>query len=119
MTTLVCNWIQDGTIASLETLKRRDARRRQAILRSALGNIPCITHPDSYFAWIPLSDDARADRVARALMDCNISVSTAEPFCTSLVVPQALRLALGSIAIENLHRVLLIVREAVEFEQSR
>jgi len=119
MTTLVCNWIQDGTVARFETLKRRDAHQRQVVLRSTLGDVPCITHPGSYFAWIPLSDDARADRVARELMDCNISVSTAEPFCTSLVVPQALRLALGSIAIENLHKALLKVREAVEFEQYR
>lgn len=119
MTTLVCNWIQDGTVARFETLKRRDAHQRQEVLRSSLGDIPCITHPVSYFAWIPLPDDARADRVAKELMGCNISVSTAEPFCTSLVVPQALRLALGSIAIENLHKALLKVREAVEFEQYR
>ncbi|MCS3429851.1 PLP-dependent aminotransferase family protein [Klebsiella sp. BIGb0407] len=119
MTTLVCNWIQDGTVARFETLKRRDARQRQAELRCTLGDIPCIAHPNSYFAWLPLPDDARADRVARALMDCNISVSTAEPFCTSLVVPQALRLALGSIAIEKLHHALLKVREAVQSEQYR
>ncbi|MEQ9943046.1 PLP-dependent aminotransferase family protein [Pectobacterium aroidearum] len=119
MTTLVCNWIQDGTVARFEILKRRDACQRQAVLRSTLGDIPCITHPDSYFAWIPLPDDARADRVAKELMDYNISVSTAEPFCTSLVVPQALRLALGSVSIENLQKALLKVREAVEFEQYR
>ncbi|HAV1789166.1 TPA: PLP-dependent aminotransferase family protein [Enterobacter hormaechei subsp. xiangfangensis] len=119
MTTLVCNWIQDGTVARFEALKRHDAQQRQAVLKATLGDIACITHPGSYFAWIPLPDDARADRVARALMDSNISVSTAEPFCTSLVVPQAIRLALGSIAIENLHEALLKVREAVEFEQYR
>ena len=119
MTTLVCNWIQDGTVARFETLKRQDAHQRQEVLRSSLGDLPCITHPGSYFAWIPLPDDARADRVARELMDCNISVSTAEPFCTSLVVPQALRLALGSIAIESLHKTLLKVRDAIEFEQYR
>lgn len=119
MTALVCNWIQDGTVARFETLKRRDAHQRQAVLKAALGDISCITHPDSYFAWIPLPDEARADRVAQALMDDNISVSTAEPFCTSLVVPQALRVALGSIAMEDLHAALVKVREAVEFEQCR
>ncbi|WP_270502341.1 PLP-dependent aminotransferase family protein [Kluyvera ascorbata] len=119
MTALVCNWIQDGTVARFETLKRRDAHQRQAVLKAVLGDIPCITHPDSYFAWIPLPDEARADRIARALMDDNISVSTAEPFCTSLVVPQALRVALGSIAMEDLHAALVKVREAVEFERCR
>lgn len=119
MTALVCNWIQDGTVARFETLKRRDAHQRQALLKAALGDISCITHPDSYFAWIPLPDEARADRIARALMDDNISVSTAEPFCTSLVVPQALRVALGSIAMEDLHAALVKVREAIEFERCR
>lgn len=106
-------------MARFETLKRRDAHQRQAVLKAVLGDIPCITHPDSYFAWIPLPDEARADRIARALMDDNISVSTAEPFCTSLVVPQALRVALGSIAMEDLHVALVKVREAVEFERCR
>ena len=119
MTALVCNWILDGTVARFETLKRRDAHQRQAVLKAALGDISCITHPDSYFAWIPLPDEARADRIAQALMDDNISVSTAEPFCTSLVVPQALRVALGSIAMEDLHAALVKVREAVEFERCR
>ncbi|WP_284309709.1 PLP-dependent aminotransferase family protein [Proteus mirabilis] len=119
MTALVCNWIQDGTVARFETLKRRDARQRQAVLRSTLGDMPCITHPASYFAWFPLPDDTRADRVAKKLMDCNISVSTAEPFCTSLVVPQALRIALGSVTIESLQKALIKVREAVEYEQYR
>ncbi|CAM3410052.1 hypothetical protein ROSI111154_00280 [Rouxiella silvae] len=50
-------------------------------------------------------------------MGCNISVSTAEPFSTSLVVPQDLRIALGSVTIESLQKALLKVREAVEDEQ--
>lgn len=119
MTTLVCNWIQDGKVSRFETLKRRDARQRQALLRTTFEDIPCIAHPSSYFAWLPLPDEVRADRVARELMDCNISVSTAEPFSTALVVPQALRIALGSVTIDNLQKALLKIREAVEYEQYR
>ncbi|EAN2420033.1 PLP-dependent aminotransferase family protein [Salmonella enterica] len=119
MTTLVCNWIKDGTASRFEILKRRDARQRQAILRSSLGNIPCMTHPNSYFAWLPLPDETRADRVARNLMDCNISISTAEPFSTSLVVPQAIRLALGSVTIDTLHIAILKILEAIEYERYR
>ena len=119
MTTLVCHWIQDGTVARFETLKRRDARQRQIILQEMLGDLPCITHPDSYFAWLPLAEEARADRVAKDLLDHNISVSTAEPFCTSQTVPQAIRLALGSVSVESLRLALGKVKEAVELEQSR
>lgn len=119
MTTLVCNWIQNGTVARFETLKRRDARKRQTVLREMLGDIPCITHPGSYFAWLPLPDEARADRVVKNLMENNVSVSTAEPFSTSQTTPQAIRIALGSVTIESLRKALGKVREAVELEQCR
>jgi len=84
-----------------------------------LGDLPCITHPDSYFAWLPLVDAARADRVVKALMDNHISVSTAEPFSTSGTVPQAIRIALGSVTMETLRQALSQVRAAIELEQSR
>lgn len=119
ITSLVCNWIKDGTVSRFEILKRRDARQRQAVLRSNLGNLRCVTHSNSYFAWIPMPDEARADRVAKNLMNCNISVSTAEPFSTSLVVPQAIRLALGSVTTDALYKAILKVREAIEYEQYR
>lgn len=119
MSAMVCHWIQDGTVARFETLKRRDARLRQRVLKATLGDLPCITHPDSYFAWLPLAEEARADRVVKALMDLNISVSTAEPFSISGTVPQAIRVALGSVPVESLRRALLQVRSAIELEQSR
>ena len=119
MTKLVCNWIQDGTVARLEELKRRDAGKRQTILRDSLGDIPCISHPASYFAWIPLPEEARADRIVKELMNINISVSTAEPFSASQSVTQAIRIALGSVSIDELRIALSKVREAIEFELAR
>ncbi|QCZ29614.1 PLP-dependent aminotransferase family protein [Leclercia adecarboxylata] len=119
MTAMVCHWIQDGTVARFETLKRRDARQRQRVLNTVMKDLPCITHPNSYFAWLPLADEARADRVVKALMDNNISVSTAEPFSTSGTVPQAIRVALGSVSVETLRHALQQVRAAIELEQSR
>lgn len=53
------------------------------------------SHPGSYLSWLPLSDESRADRVVKVLMDSHISVSTAEPFCTSQTIPQAIRVALA------------------------
>ncbi|WP_105903747.1 aminotransferase-like domain-containing protein [Vibrio gangliei] len=119
MTKLVCNWIKDGTVARLEELKRRDARKRQTILRDSLGDIPCISHPASYFAWIPLPEEARAERIVKELMNINISVSTAEPFSASQSVTQAIRIALGSVSIDELRIALSKVREAIEFELAR
>lgn len=119
MTALVCRWIQDGTVTRFESLKRRDACQRQRILKETLGDLPCIAHPDSYFAWLPLAEEARADRVVKELMDNHISVSTAEPFCTAQNVPQAIRIALGSVTVEHLRLALLKVKEVVEREMCR
>ncbi len=62
-----------------------------------LCGLPVVSHPDSYFVWLPLGEESRADRLANALMERRISVSTAEPFCVSATIPQALRIALGSV----------------------
>jgi DNA-binding transcriptional MocR family regulator len=72
-----------------------------------------VRHPASYFAWLPLPEEARADRVAAALMREGVSVSTAEPFATSRHVPHALRLALGSVALDRLASALQTVRRVV------
>ncbi len=52
-------------------------------------------------------------------MEQRISVSTAEPFCVSATIPQALRIALGSVPFDSLRPALLSVRDAVEYEQFR
>lgn len=119
MTRLICGWIQDGTVTRLETLKRRDARLRQSVAREVFGGLSHIAHPVSYFLWLPLAEESRSDRLVKTLMDSNISVATAEPFCTSANVPQAIRIALGSVPIDNLREALVKVRESVELEQYR
>ena len=72
-----------------------------------------MRHPSSYFVWLPLSEDARADQVAAALERQQVSVSTAQPFATSPHVPHAIRLALGSVAIGALREGLEKVRWVV------
>jgi hypothetical protein len=47
-------------------------------------------------------------------MEERISVSLAEPFCTAVQVPHALRLALGSVDAGTLREALERVREIVE-----
>lgn len=109
-TAIACAWLEDGIVERLESEKRRDAARRQAIARAALAGLPIVSHPTSYFVWLPLPEDARADRVAAALMREGISVSTAEPFATTRHVPHALRLALGSVGLDALREALHAVR---------
>ena len=119
ISSLICAWIEDGTVARFETQKRQDARQRQQVARELLCGLPVVSHPDSYFVWLPLGEESRADRLANALMERRISVSTAEPFCVSATIPQALRIALGSVPFDSLRPALLSVRDAVEYEQYR
>ncbi|EPM7095292.1 PLP-dependent aminotransferase family protein [Klebsiella pneumoniae] len=119
ISSLICAWIEDGTVARFETQKRQDARQRQQVAREVLCGLPVVSHSDSYFVWLPLGEESRADRLANALMERRISVSTAEPFCVSATIPQALRIALGSVPFDSLRPALLSVRDAVEYEQYR
>ncbi|QQO01407.1 aminotransferase-like domain-containing protein [Pseudomonas sp. SW-3] len=112
MTAIACAWIDDGTVSQLEAQKRADAQARQAVADQHLAGLQFVRHPSSYFIWLPLSEDARADQIAMALMREQVAVSTAEPFATSVHVPHAIRLALGSVdlgalavALEKVKRV--------------
>ncbi|MBK5517141.1 PLP-dependent aminotransferase family protein [Pseudomonas sp. TH10] len=114
MTAIACAWLDDGTVMQLETQKRADAQARQIVALRALDGLRCVTHPSSYFLWLPLGEDARADQITKALMEESIAVSTAEPFATSAHVPHAIRLALGSVDIDTLGQALARVKWMVE-----
>jgi DNA-binding transcriptional MocR family regulator len=113
-TAIACRWLDDGTVSRLEAHKRDDARTRQSVARDALAGLPLVGHPSSYFAWLPLPDGARADRIAASLARQRISVATAEPFATSAQLPQAIRLALGSAELHGLGPALSVVRAVVD-----
>lgn len=113
MTAIACRWLDDGTVARLETAKRADARARQTIARDVLAGLPVVGHPASYFLWLPLPEDVRADRVVADLAHQRVSVSTAEPFAVGHV-PQALRLALGSTDFDVLRGAVGTVARVVD-----
>ncbi|CAG8865792.1 Histidinol-phosphate aminotransferase [Pseudomonas fluorescens] len=106
LTAIATAWLDDGTVAKLEVEKRQDAQSRQALAARVLKGIAYVSHPSSYFLWIPLADDARADKITMALMQEQISVSTAEPFSSSMHIPHAIRLALGSTDMKSLEAAL-------------
>lgn len=113
MSAIAVAWIEDGTVAQLEAQKRQDARARQALAAQVLKRLATISHPSSYFLWLPLAEEVRADQVAMTLQREGVSVSTAEPFAVSAHVPHALRLALGSVDMPALREALLTVRRVV------
>ncbi len=113
MTSLVCNWLGDGTVARLEKEKRADAKARQTLAGKVLAGFDYISHPASYFIWLPLPAELRADLIAMTLEREQIAVSTAEPFATTEQVPHALRLALGSVDMNELKVALEKFREVL------
>ncbi len=40
VSSLICAWIEDGTVARFENEKRQDARQRQGVARGVLGALP-------------------------------------------------------------------------------
>lgn len=115
LTTLACRWLEDGTVDRLEAEKREDAAARQAIVSEVFAGQRIVRHPHSYFVWIPLGEDLRADQVASALLRQRIAVATAQPYATTPSAPHALRLALGSIPLSQLRAALLCVRDAIAY----
>ncbi|MFJ4194442.1 PLP-dependent aminotransferase family protein [Pseudomonas sp. NPDC089534] len=113
MTAIACGWLDDGTVEVLEAQKRSDAQARQALAVEVLEGLPVVGHPSSYFLWLPLPEDARADQVVAELMRGQVSVTTAEPFTVSAHVPHAIRLALGSVDMDVLRQALIKVRQVV------
>lgn len=113
LTAIACRWLDDGTVDRLEAGKRTDAGMRQAIAREALAEFPTVGHPSSYFLWLSLPEEVRAEAVTAALLAERVSVSTAEPFATTTHVPHALRLALGSVDPHTLRTALGTVRDVV------
>lgn len=110
---LACQWIDSGIVDTLEDRKRKDARHRQMLARRILRGGSIIAHPTSYYLWLEMPDDLRADRVAADLERDGVMVTTAEPFSTTPNTPHALRLAIGSLSLDALADALHKVGRAV------
>ena len=118
MSAIACAWIDDGTVTRLEREKRRDATRRQQIALQLLSGLALVRHPSSYFIWLPLATDVRADQVVAALAREQVSVSSAEPFAVTANVPHGIRLALGSVDLQTLMRALGTVKRVIQLQSA-
>ncbi|WP_214318251.1 aminotransferase-like domain-containing protein [Nonomuraea sediminis] len=114
VTAVATGWLADGTVAKLEDHRRADAAARQDIARAELAGMDVTAHPASYLVWLGLEPHQRPDQVAASLAADGILVSTADAFATGSFRPHALRLALGTPALEDLAPALRRLREAIE-----
>lgn len=111
---LVTGWIEDGTLAKSEEHRRQDGAARQQICRAILGGSEILAHRNAGFAWLHLDKGVRAEPVVTRLKERGISASGAEPFATTVAVPQALRLAFGGLPKDELPGVLATVQEVID-----
>ena len=111
---LVTGWIEDGTLANSEENRRRDGAERQRLIRSSLSGLSFQSHRNAGFAWVPLEKGVRSEPIVTRLKEHGIVTSGAEPFATSVAVPQALRLAFGGVPKDELKAVFGTIREAVD-----
>lgn len=111
---LVTGWIEDGTLAKSEEARRQDGAERQKICRTVLGGSAILAHRNAGFAWLPLAKGVRSEPIVTRLKERGISACGAEPFATTVAVPQAMRLAFGGIPKEELDGVFQAVRDAVQ-----
>lgn len=111
---LVSGWIEDGTLTNSEEARKRDGAERQRICRTVMGGSAIVAHRNAGFAWLPLDKGVRAEPIVTRLKEQGISACGAEPFATTVAVPQALRLAFGGIPEEELNGVFQAVHDAVQ-----
>ncbi len=113
MTAIACSWLEDGTVTRLQAQKRIDARQRQDIVTETLRHLKPVRHPTSYFVWLSMPEEVRADAVSKELMRADVLVSPADPYATSKHIPHAIRLELGSGDVHTLRQSLQTVARAV------
>ena len=105
-------WISDGTASAVGAAKRRDASRRQRVLRHSFTGLTLKSDPRSYHAWLTLPPHWRADAFEAAAARAGIAVVAGAAFAvTAGHSPNAVRLALASPTVETLSLALARLAE--------
>lgn len=95
---IVSMWLEDGAVDRTVTLKRREARRRQALARRLLSGCEIAAHPTSLHVWLTLPPQARADRFVADAAKRNIVVTPSSAFWSRKTAPPpAIRISLGGV----------------------
>jgi DNA-binding transcriptional MocR family regulator len=105
-------WLVDGTVASLVRDKRRDAVRRQKILRQQCPTLTISADPRGYHAWMQLPAAWRSESYTAAAAERGIAVAPATAFAAGPGhAPNAVRIALASPSPKVLSASLAVLNE--------
>lgn len=111
---LAAHWLENGTVERLETEKRLAAREKQQLARRCLAGLRLQAHPDSFFLWVQLPEEVRAEPVTVRLADQGIAVAPSSAFAVSAHYPHAIRLNLGAHTLAELEPALHTIRQTIE-----
>ena len=108
-------WIADGTVARLVRDKRRDAARRQRLLRKVCRDLTIHADRRAYHAWVELPGAWRAESFTAAAAERGVAVAPATAFAVGAGhAPNAVRLALASppppVLVESLRMLNALAR---------
>lgn len=99
--------MEDGSAARLAALKREDAAKRQTIARTILHDFQIVGDGRAYHLWLELPKPWRAEAFAAAAAERGIAVTPGGSFAVGPGhAPGALRLTLGTPAVDELERAL-------------
>lgn len=108
---LVMSWIADGTAVQVASLKRKDARARQALAARVLGADRVRANTDAFHTWLELPQAWSADAFTAAAAQQGVAITSAGAFAVMPGrAPNAVRLALSSPALKDLEQGLGIIR---------
>lgn len=112
---LCVRWVADGTVARLAKEKRRDAVKRQRLLRASCPDLTIRADPRAYHAWIELPEGWRSESFTAAAAAQGIAVAPAAAFAVAPGhAPNAVRVALASpppnVLTDALRRLNALVR---------
>ncbi|NDL58272.1 PLP-dependent aminotransferase family protein [Phytoactinopolyspora mesophila] len=100
-------WVDDGTAATVQELKRRDAAARQQSAAQRLDGFDIAADPHAYHCWWKLPGQWRAETFVAAAARRGIAITPAAAFTVGAGhAPNAVRLALASPPPEALSHAL-------------
>jgi DNA-binding transcriptional MocR family regulator len=106
----VLRLLGDGTASSIVRAKRKDAAARQVVARSVLSGFAVRADPRAYHLWLELPKPWRSHQLVAEAARKGIALAPSSAFAAREAhAPNAVRIALASPPIPELHRALEVL----------
>lgn len=117
---VMTRWVEDGTAEVLAGEHRAESKVRLAIARRILAGASFQSAPGTFHIWMPLPAPWSADDFVGRAAARNVRLIPAKPFAITGMVPQALRICLGSARTrDELERGLTVIADLLRSPPDR